>query len=144
MTLKVKIILVILIGALFVLALTWNKSNQQTSSQIQTSGSTSPTIVSTKPDPLEGAVVPADQIIELTFSHPLENEPEFRRRFDPEIKYKLEMSFDRKVVRFIPEQPYELGVGYTLFVLPETKFMGGGKLDGEKTFHFQTIKYRGV
>jgi len=157
MTFKVKIILVILTASFLVLVLIWNKSNQQdktnfsqdqinppASTQSQTSESTSPTIVSTKPDPLEGAVVPADQIIEVAFSHPLENEPEFRRRFDPEIKYKLEMSSDRKVVKFIPEKPFELGVGYTLFILPETKFVGGGRLDGEKTFHFSTIKYRGV
>ena len=103
-----------------------------------------PTIVSTNPDPLEGAVVPANQVIEITFSHPLENDPEFRRRFDPEIKYKLELSSDKKTVRFIPEKSYELGTTYTLFILPDTKFVGGGRLEGEKTFHFNTIKYRGV
>lgn len=106
--------------------------------------SSSPTVVSTKPDPLEGAVIPANQVIEITFSHPLENDPEFRRRFDPEIEYKLELSADKKMVRFIPVKLYELGVGYTLFILPDTKFVGGGKLDGEKTYHFNTIKYRGV
>lgn len=104
----------------------------------------SPKIVSTNPDPLEGAVVPTDQIIEITFSHSLENDPEFRRKFDPEIEYKLELSSDKKTVNFIPEKPYELGTTYTLFILPDTKFVGGGRLDGEKTFHFNTIKYRGV
>lgn len=103
-----------------------------------------PRIVSTKPDPLEGAVIRANDVIEITFSQPLENDPEFRRRFDPEIEYKLELSSDKKVVKLIPLKPYELGTTYTLFILPDTKFVGGGRLDGEKTFHFSTIKYRGV
>lgn len=155
MTPKVKIILVILTGTLLILTFIGTKSNQQKEANLPlaqtdtlqpfpSSASTSPTIISTKPDPLEGTIIKADEIIEITFSHPLENEPEFRRRFDPEIEYKIEVSSDKKVVKFIPEKPYELGVGYTLFISPETKFEGGGKLDGEKTFHFSTIKYRGV
>lgn len=116
----------------------------ETQTPTPTSKNKSPAIVSTKPDPLEEAIISANEIVEITFNQPLQNDPEFRRRFDPLIDYKLQISSDRKTVKFIPSKPFELGITYTLFILPDTKFEGGGKLEGEKTYHFSTIKYRGV
>ena len=104
----------------------------------------SPRIVSTKPDPLDQAIVSATEVIEISFNQPLQNAPEFKTRIDPEVEYKIELSQDRKVAKIIFQKPLELGTAYTLFISPESKFDGGGKLDGEKTYHFKTITYRGV
>lgn len=106
--------------------------------------SNSPQIVSTNPDPLDNATIPASQIIEINFNIPLQNVPEFKTRMDPKIDYKVELSQDRKTAKIIPSKPYELGATYTFFISPESKFDGDGKLDGEKIFHFHTIKYTGV
>ncbi len=103
-----------------------------------------PTIVSTKPDPLEGAVVPATATIEITFNRQLENAHETKIRFDPEIPYKIVLSEDGKTARITADEPFELGLTYTLFIIGETKFKGLGQWNEEKIFHFQTIKYRGV
>lgn len=104
----------------------------------------SPKIISTKPDPLDQAVVSSDQQIEIVFNRPLENEGEFKIRIEPKVKYKITLSGDRKTAKIIPEEPYDLGVGYTMFITGDTKFEGVGPWGEEKTFHFQTIKYRGI
>lgn len=103
-----------------------------------------PTIVSTKPDPLEEAVISATEQIEITFSHSLENEDQFKNRLEPKVDYKIVLSQDRKTVKIIPQKPYDLGSTYTLFILPDSKFDGIGQWGKEKIFHFKTIKYRGV
>lgn len=103
-----------------------------------------PKIVSTKPDPLEEAVVSAADIIEITFNRPLENVGEFKNRIEPKIDYKVELSGDRKTAKIIPVKPLELGLSYTLFIGTETKFDGVGRWGEEKIFHFRTIKYRGI
>lgn len=103
-----------------------------------------PQIVSTKPDPLEEAIIGASDTIEITFNRSLENAGEFKVRIDPKVEFKLELSSDRKTCRIIPVKPYELGTGYTVFIGPETKFDGVGRWGEEKIFHFRTIKYRGV
>lgn len=153
---RTKIIFAIFALILVVLASVWIKNFLQTESSsknnpvieqpVQTpkNENSSPSIISTKPNPLEEAIISAYEIIEITFNTPLENEPEFRRRFDPQVEHKVELSADKKVVRFIPQKPYELGTTYTLFISGETKFEGGKRLDGEKIYHFSTIKYRGV
>lgn len=104
----------------------------------------SPKIVSTNPNPLDQAVISSDQQIEIVFNRPLENEGEFKIRIEPKVKYKITLSGDRKTAKIIPEDPYELGVGYTMFITGDTKFEGLGPWGEEKTFHFQTIKYRGI
>lgn len=104
----------------------------------------SPKIVSTKPDPLDQAIISSDQQIEIVFNRPLENEGEFKIRIEPKVKYKITLSGDRKTAKIIPEEPYDLGVGYTMFITGGTKFEGVGPWGEEKTFHFQTIKYRGI
>lgn len=124
-----------------------NKTNQSSSSTQTASVSEKdkPQVVSTKPDPLEGAVMAADQIIEVTFNRPIENIGEFKIRLDPgDTKFKLELSSDRKTGKIIPDPSFELGTGYTLFIGTETKFDGVGRWGEEKIFHFRTIKYRGI
>lgn len=103
-----------------------------------------PKIVSTKPEPLEEAIIPASEVVEITFNRPLENVGEFKVRIDPKIDYKVELSSDRKTAKILPEKPYNLGTTYTLFIGTETKFDGVGRWGEEKIFHFRTIKYTGV
>lgn len=105
---------------------------------------TSPQVVSTKPLGSDKDILMQDQPIEITFNKPLENTGEFKHRLEPEIKYKLEISPDRKTVKIIPQEPYLLGTEYTLFIKPETKFDGAQNLGEEKIYHFKTIQYRGV
>lgn len=150
---KILIILTILLGASLIFF--YNKGLQKetarlkntvanTSPIISSAENPQPKIISTKPDPLEEAVVSATEVIEITFSKPLENTGEFKHKIEPKVDYKLELSQDRKSVKIIPQKPYELGTTYTLFISPESKFDGGSRLDGEKIFHFRTIRYRGV
>lgn len=116
----------------------------QTNQTIQNQQNDSPKIVSTKPDPLENTIIPANQIIEITFNRTLENVGEFKVRIEPKIDFKVELSQDRKTGRVIPVKPYELGVSYTLTIGPDTKFDGVGAWGQTKDFHFRTITYKGV
>lgn len=136
----------ILIPIIFIIAvILWrgNKPSEPPSST-PTPASDQPRIVSTIPDPLDGTIIAADQKIEITFSHPLENAPELKLRIEPNLNYKVELSSDRKTAKITPTGSYDLGVSYTLFVMPDSKFDGGARLQGEKIFHFQTIRYRGI
>lgn len=103
-----------------------------------------PKIISTKPDPLENAVVAANDTIEITFNRPLENVGEFKVRLETKKDFKVELSPDRKTAKIIPFKPYELGTTYTLFIGPDTKFDGVGAWGQEKIYHFRTIQYRGI
>lgn len=103
-----------------------------------------PQIVSTKPDPLNEAVIPADQVIEITFNRSLQNAPEFKVKIEPKIDFKVELSGDRKTAKIIPVKPYGLGAVYTLYIGPDTKFDGIGQWGEDKRFQFRTIKYRGI
>lgn len=103
-----------------------------------------PKIVSTNPDPLDGVIIRSDQQIELVFNRSLENEGELKIRIEPEIKFKKTLSSDNKVAKIIPEEPFELGKSYTIYITGDTKFTGYGPWREEKTFRFQTIRYRGV
>lgn len=111
---------------------------------IQISENEKPQIVSTTPDPLDGAIVPSNQQIEITFNRPLENEGEFKLRIEPEIKYKLTLSNERKTAEIAPQEPFELGHEYTIYITSDTKFTGYGDWGEEKTFRFRTVKYRGI
>lgn len=104
----------------------------------------SPKIVSTKPEPLEEAIIAASEVIEITFNRPLENVGEFKLRIEPKVDVKVELSSDRKTAKIKPVKAYELGAGYTVFIGTETKFDGVGRWGEEKIFHFRTIKYRGI
>lgn len=109
-----------------------------------TSQNSSPQIVSTKPDPLEDTIVPATEPIEITFNRPLENVGEFKLRIDPKVDFKIALSGDRKTAKISFNKPLELGVTYTLFIGPDTKFDGAGAWGNEKIYHFKTIRYTGV
>lgn len=151
-TLLISGIIILVIIAIAGLILTRNtepaKSNNNSTSNAQKSNASEkdkPQIVSTKPEPLEEAIISATEVIEITFNRPLENVGEFKVRLEPEdVKYKLELSGDRKTGKIIPEKPYELGASFTLFIGPETKFDGVGRWGEEKIFHFKTIRYRGI
>lgn len=119
-------------------------ANPPNSSSPQVAQNDKPQIISTKPDPLEEAIISAAEIVEISFNRPLENVGEFKSRIEPKIEYKVELSGDRKTARIIPAKPYELGTTYTLFIGPDSKFDGVGEWRQDKTFHFKTVKYRGV
>lgn len=136
-----------------ILALNANRQNNASDNQppaqytTQTQGD-SPRILFTKPDPLEEAIIGANEVVEIIFNRPLENEGELKLKFDPKLQYKIdyniELSQDRKTAKIIPLKPYELGSTYTLFIGPDTKFEGVGEWKQEKIYHFKTIRYRGV
>lgn len=153
LTLKWKIIIVILLGGVLVFFLLRAYSNKPEASAVPVksvspfstpSQNDSPAIVSTKPDPLEDTIISAADIVEITFNRPLENVGEFKSRIEPKVDYKAELSQDRKTAKIIPAQPYQLGTTYTLFIGTETKFDGVGRWGQEKIYHFRTIKYTGV
>ncbi len=103
-----------------------------------------PQIISTNPDPLEDNIVSSNQTIEITFNRPLQNSGEFKLRIEPKLDVKIELSSDRKTAKIIPVKPFELGVTYTIFIGPETKFDGVQNWGQEKIYHFRTVSYRGV
>lgn len=103
-----------------------------------------PQIISTKPDPLDEAIVSANEVLEFTFNRPLENEGELKIKTEPPNEYKIQLSQDRKTAKVIPVNPFELGATYTLTIGRDTKFQGIGEWKQEKMYHFKTIRYRGV
>lgn len=143
---RILIGLILISGALFLYLFTKPTSvkTEEPKSSAQPSQAEKPTIVSTKPNPLDNIIIPADQIIEISFNRPLQNAPEFRIKFEPKIEFKVELSSDRKTAKIIPIKPYELGASYTLSIGPETKFDGVGNWGEDKNFRFRTVKYRGI
>lgn len=141
------IVFTVIIGALL---LTWKffiTPNPPTTKEVQkTAQSTDgkPQVVSTKPDPLNDSIVPASQIIEITFNRPLENVGEFKVKIEPKTDFKVELSSDRKTAKITPVKPFELGTTYNMSIGTETKFDGVGRWGEEKVFQFRTIRYRGV
>lgn len=111
---------------------------------VTTSENDPPRIVSTKPDPLQEAIIPTVDKIEITFNRSLENEGELKLRFDPQVLFKVSVSQDRKTGTISFEKPLDLGASYTLFIKPDTKFTGLGEWGREDVFHFRTIPYKGL
>lgn len=103
-----------------------------------------PQIVSTKPDPLDEAVVIPTQVVEISFNIPIENIGEFKYELTPKAKYKSKLSDDRKTVILTPEPTWPVGTTFTLNVSPLTKFDGGKRLKDGFIIHFKTIDYKGV
>ncbi len=103
-----------------------------------------PQIISTNPSPLEEAIIWAMQPVEITFNTPLENIPEFKYRFEPEVKMEVKLSNNNQTVTFTPKEPLKLGSVFTLFISPESKFQGKKTLGKEYIYHFRTIEYKGV
>lgn len=107
--------------------------------------SKNPHLVSTNPPGLkDGVIVPPDQIIEITFSDPIENRGEVKNTLDPKIEYDIELSSDKKTVKLIPKKPLELGKTFDFIIKQETKFDGNKRMDSDLQFRFSTINYRGV
>lgn len=141
----ILIVAIIVIAVIFLRkALSRSESQSKAVSVPQQTQENKPQITSTKPDPLEEAIVSANEIIEITFNKPLENKGEFKLRIEPKIDFKIELSSERKTAKIIPVKPYELGKTYTIFIGTETKFDGVGRWGEEKIFHVKTINYRGV
>lgn len=145
---KLLFILILIILGL-ILVLNVNKQNKVSDNQPTAQNTTqtqddSPKILSTKPNPLEEAIIGANETVEITFNKSLENIGEFKLRIEPRNEYKIELSQDRKTAKIVPLKPYELGTTYTLFIGPDTKFDGMGEWREEKIYHFKTIRYRGV
>lgn len=145
------LMLVIIIGVVLLVVFYLKNNNQPVSGNTPAplpkpnqNSSDKPSIISTKPEPLDEAIIPVSQIIEITFNRPLENVGEFKVKIEPKVEFKKELSSDRKTAKIIPTNPFELGTTYTMFIGTETKFDGVGNWGEEKVFHFRTIKYRGV
>lgn len=149
---KKKIIFIIILIILVIIAIFFfgPKQEQKTKSKttpapsVQINETDKPQIVSTKPDPLNEAIISATEIIEIEFNRPLENVGEFKSKIETKTDYKVELSGDRKTAKIIPIKPYTLGTTYTLFIGSESKFDGIGRWGEEKTFHFKTISYKGI
>lgn len=104
-------------------------------------------IVSTNPDPLEGAVILLTQTIEIKFNKRL-SVSEFKHRFDPEVEHEVEAIYDKisntTSLKIKFKKPLNLGSGYTLFILSNTASEDNKLLEREFNYHFSTIKYKGV
>ena len=103
-----------------------------------------PQLVSTKPDPLDEAVILPSQTVEITFNLPIENIGELKYELSPKVKYKVALSEDRKAVIITPDSTWPVGTTFTLNVSPLTKFDGKKFLKDGIIIHFKTIEYKGV
>lgn len=153
MTKKIALVFIIIIIIITVILIAkgnifmpWQKTSSQPTptSQPSVSEKDPPQIVSTKPTPLDDAVISGTNTIEVTFNRPLENEGEFKVKIEPKVEFKVSVSNERKTGVITFQKPLELGMSYTLFIGPETKFTGMGRWGEEKIFHFRTIPYKGV
>lgn len=113
-----------------------------------TSGPSQLTIISTTPNPLDGATILPTQNLEFTLNRPLFRS-QFKHRFDPEVEHEVEVVGDKdkefgSTFKIIFKKPLELGSGYTLFILNSTHDEAKITLDHEYVYHFSTIKYRGI
>ncbi len=147
---KKLIIIVILAGVgLFAFRNMPSKSPTQTPTasppQIkQVTQTDTPVLVSTKPDPLDEAVILPTQTAELSFNIPIENIGEFKYEFTPKTSYKAKLSDDRKTVVLTPNPTWPVGTTFTINISPLTKFDGGKRLKEGFIIHFKTIDYKGV
>ncbi len=149
MDLKKKIIAVVLVFGtiligIFAVGLGGKTSSQPTASTQQNQDNGSPKVVSTNPEKLEEATILPTQTVEVTFSQPIENAGEVKYVVDPPAKVKTELTDDRKTIKLIPEQPYDLGQGYTFTIQEATKFDNQKRQEGDTVFHYSTISYKGV
>ena len=107
---KIILGIILIVGAGFIYLFFTRSTHQITNSPQTTSTSTptekdSPTIVSTKPDPLEGAFIGANDEVDITFNRSLENVGEFKLRLETKKDVKVLLSSDRKTARIIPVTP---------------------------------------
>ena len=69
---------------------------------------------------------------------------ELKIRIEPKIDFKVSVTNEGRTGVITFPKGLELGTSYTLFIGPETKFIGMGRWGEEKVFHFRTIPYKGV
>lgn len=105
-------------------------------------------VVSTNPDPLEGAILLPTQSIEVTLSKEVVVS-ELKHKFDPETKNTVEVLDNKgttkgKVFKITFKDPLKPGVGYTLFIETNTHTESGETLDKQYVYHFKTISYKGI
>jgi hypothetical protein len=151
LNLKQKIIIIIAaVGALLIYIFqhglysqpSTEKSPEQAKNIAQSSEEVK--LVSTNPTPLEETIVLPTQSVELVFNFPLENIGEFKHRLEPKVDYKAKLSDDKKIVIISPIGSFSPGTEYTLFIQPDSKFIGGKRLKEEIILHFRTIVHKGV
>lgn len=120
-------------------------SAQNSNTQSQPVDPNTPHLVSTNPEGLKGGVlITPSQIIEISFSHPIENRGEVKYQVTPEVEYNIELTDDRKTVLLNPVRPYETGRGFSFIIKQDTKFDGGKRLPYDEVFNFNTIPHRGI
>ncbi len=136
--LKMTILVLILIIAGFLII----KTVPQRNNTQDTTQNNQFRIVSTSPNPLDGATLLPNSSIEITLSKPT-SVSQFKYHFDPEIPNNIEPQND-PTFKIIFTKPLELGQGYTLFIDEGTVSKDGEKIDRTYTYHFSTIKYSGV
>lgn len=154
LNLKQKIMVgVAIIGALLILLFQrgiYGKTTVESAIEKEPSNQTvvqqtdKPVVISTVPSPLEEAIIVPTQVIEITLNLPLENVGEFKNRIEPKSDYTVKLSDDRKTAKIIPTPLFNLGTTFTLFILTDSKFDGGKRLDHELIYHFKTLEYKGV
>lgn len=111
--------------------------------QVETADSQSVRIVSTNPNPLEGATILPNQAVEITFSEPMVNDLS-RVKLEPEGKVNISVKGDHHILEIKPIEPFKLGQGYTLTILSGYGSDTGKKTDQDFVFNFKTIDYNGV
>lgn len=119
-------------------------SSQQTQNQSQDPDKIR--LVSTKPEGLlEGTkIILPTQEIEITFSHPLENRDEMRRKLSPEVEYDINLINDKKTAVIKPKIAYPAGTEFSLIIQGNSKFDGKRELGDEYILHFKTIEHKGI
>ncbi len=152
-TVKGKIIAAIVaLGLILIAIFMGGLYPKPSSSQSQSSNSlpqevdpNTPHLVSTNPKGLkEGVLITPSQIIEISFSHPIENRGEVKYQVTPEVEYNIELTDDRKTVLLNPVRPYGTGRGFSFIIKQDTKFDGGKRLTSDEVFNFNTIPHRGI
>lgn len=142
---KILALLVVLLALGLLILKTRTAPNRAPQSALEQKPQTSSVqITSTSPSPLDGAVIPPSQTLDITFSAPVQNKDEFKSTIDPKVDYSVSLSGDRKTVTITPSKPFGFSQGYTLHISSQTKFDGDKHMDSDKDFHFQTINYSGA
>lgn len=117
----------------------------QSSNESQPVDPNTPRLVSTSPEGLkEGVLITPSQVLEISFSHPIENRGEVKYQVTPEVEYEIELTDDRKTVLLKTKRPYETGRGFSFIIKQDTKFDGGKRLPYDEVFNFNTIPHRGI
>lgn len=153
MSLTNKKFWMILLVILFILAawfIYYKKTSTNTALVPKDTATDQLKIVSTNPNPLNGATILPNQNIEITFNKEIVKS-EFKNRFDQEISYDVE-AVDKigsnkdisKTFKIVFKKPLELGHGFTFSVLSNTHTENGLKLNEDQSFSFKTINYNGI